>query len=343
MTVKIVGTELWSPIDTAFFWRDYALAENHRIDSIKGLKFGSYPYECADVNDTTYFDGKAIKRAIFDLQNLKKKGQPFFLAVGLRKPHLPFNAPKKYWEYYDRKQFKLPANFTVSQTSIPGSAFHPFTELRQYYGIPKTGPVPDSMAITLIHGYYAAVSYADNLVGKLLDELDNQNLSNNTIVVLLGDNGWSLGEHGLWCKHSNFNTSLHVPLIVRGPNVQKGKKTNAITEYLDIYPTICDMLNLQPPPQLEGKSFVPVLKNPESSVKDFAVCKWIDGITLISENYFYTEWHNSKDSLYSRMLFDHSVDPDENINLVTDPGKAELVKKLSEKLIQNRGADFLKD
>jgi iduronate 2-sulfatase len=335
--------ELWSPIDTAFFWRDYALPENHLRDSIKGFNFGSYPYECADVNDTTYFDGKAVNRAITDLQKLKKRGQPFFLAVGLRKPHLPFNSPKKYWDYYDRKQFKLPSNFTIGETNIPGSAFHNSGELRAYYGVPDKGQVSDSMTITLIHGYYAAVSYADNLIGKLLDELDNQNLSNNTIVVLLGDNGWSLGEHGLWCKHSNFNTSLHTPLIVRAPNAMKGKKTSAITEYLDIYPTICDLLNLKPPSQLEGKSFLRVLKDPESSVKDFAVCKWTNGTTLIYGNHFYTEWNNSNDSVYSRMLFDHSVDPEENNNIVNDPDKVELVKSLSEKLLKNRGADFLKN
>jgi iduronate 2-sulfatase len=333
--------ELWSPIDTAFFWRDYALPENHLRDSLRGFKLGSYPYECADVNDTTYFDGKAVNRAINDLQKLKKNGKPFFLAVGLRKPHLPFNSPKKYWDYYDRKQFRLPSNFTIGKTTIPGSAFHNSAELRQYYGVPEKGQVSDSMAITLIHGYYAAVSYADNLIGKLLVELDNQNLSKNTIVVLLGDNGWSLGEHGLWCKHSNFNTSLHTPLIVRAPNVRGGKKTNAITEYLDIYPTLCEMLKLDPPPYLEGKSFVPVLKDPETSVKDFAVCKWMNGTTLIYDKYFYTEWNNSTDSVYSRMLFDHSFDPDENNNIVNDPEKTELVKELSSKLIKNRGADFL--
>jgi len=334
--------ELWSPIDTAFFWRDYALAENHRTDSLGGFKFGSYPYECADVSDTTYFDGKTINRAIVDLQNLKKKGQPFFLAVGIRKPHLPFNSPKKYWDLYDRMQFKLPANFSIGDTNIPNSTFHNSAELRQYYDVPATGQVSDSMATILIHGYYAAVSYADNLVGKLLSELDNLQLSKNTIVVLIGDNGWSLGEHGQWCKHSNFEKALHTPLIVRGPNVQRGKKTNAITEYLDIYPTLCEMLDITPPAQLEGKSFLPVLKNPATSVKNFAVSKWIDGTTLIYENFFYTEWHDSKDAVTSRMLFDHSVDPEENNNLADNPKNAGLVKKLSAKLIESRGVDFLK-
>lgn len=332
--------ELWSPFDTAFFWRDYALPENHRLDSIDGFNSGSLPYECADVNDTTYFDGKTINRAIIDLQKLKLRQQPFFLAVGLRKPHLPFNSPKKYWDLYDRSQFKLPPNYKVEETTIPGLAFHNSAELQQYDGVSRTGDVPDSMAISLIHGYYAAISYADNLVGKLLYELDNQKLSDNTIVVLIGDNGFNLGEHGMWCKHCNFNTSLHTPLIVRAPNIQGGKKTRSITEYIDIYPTLCEMANLKPPQQLEGKSFVPVLTDPNTSVKNYAVSKWANGTTLIYENYFYTEWFNENDSVYSRMLFDHSVDPDENTNIALEPGQSKLIEDLSEKLIKYRGIDF---
>lgn len=334
--------ELWSPIDTAFFWRDYVLPENRKLDSIRGFKLGSYPYECADVADTSYFDGKTINRAIADLQKLKNKNQPFFLAVGIRKPHLPFNSPKKYWDLYKRNQFKLPANNKVGETTIPENAFHNSAELRQYYGVPEKGPVSDSMAITLLHGYYASVSYADNLVGKLLDELDNLKLRDNTIVVFLGDNGWNLGEHGLWNKHCNFNTSLHTPLIVSATKSQKGQITKAITEYIDIYPTICEMVNLPAPEYLEGKSFLSVLHNPESQVKNYAVCKWLNGTTLIYDNYFYTEWRNAADSVVKKMLFDHSVDPNENENIASDPKNKELAKSLSLKLIGYRGADFLK-
>jgi len=335
--------ELWSPIDTAFFWRDYALPENHRKDSIDGFNHGSLPYECADVNDTVYFDGKTINRAMIDLQKLKLRQQPFFLAVGLRKPHLPFNSPKKYWDLYDRSQFSLPLNYRVEKTSIPGFAFHNSEELQQYDGVSKTGHVSDSTAISLIHGYYASVSYVDALIGKLLDELDNQKLRENTVIVLIGDNGFNLGEHGMWSKHCNFNTSLHTPLIVSVPNIKGGKTTRSITEYLDIYPTLCELAKINPPAQLEGISFVPVLNDPEASVKNYAVSKWLNGTTLIYENYFYTEWRNDNDSVYSRMLFDHSKDPNENNNIAEKPEVANLVKDLFSKLMQYRGVNFFDD
>ena len=333
--------ELWSPIDTAFFWRDYFLPENKRLDSIGGFGFGSYPFECAEVDDTAYFDGKAIQKACADLRRMRKTEKSFFLAVGLRKPHLPFNAPKKYWDLYDEEQFNLPSNYRIENSEIPASAFHNWAELRAYYGVPKNGSLPDSAAIKIIHGYYASVSYADNLVGVLLDELKNLGLDKNTIVVLIGDNGWNLGEHGLWCKHSNFETSLHVPLIVKVPGFPGGMQTNAITEYIDIYPTICDLLRLEKPTTVEGESFLPVLENPETKVKDYAICKWHDGITLVYNNYFYTEWRNEKDSVYSKMLFDHMSDPKENFNLADHPNFSSLTDSLAVKITQLRGKDYL--
>jgi iduronate 2-sulfatase len=329
--------ELWSPIDTSFWWRDYLNKENRFLDSIGGRAKGAYPFECADVHDTAYFDGKAVKMAVNDISRLKAKGKPFFLAVGLRKPHLPFNAPKAYWDLYDRSDFELPENYTPVNNSIPGLAYHNWSELRAYYGVPPKGPVADSVAVSLLHGYYACVSYVDQLFGNLLDALKKEGLDKNTIIVVLGDHGFTLGEHGLWCKHSNFNTSLHSLLMAYVPGMSQAGITNSITEFVDIYPTICDLCNLEYPDHLEGVSFKNVLLNPLESNKNYAVSRWGQGITYIKDNYFFTQWRNEKDSVYMGMLFNHSDDPDENHNIYQNEDIGEMIQLLEVELIHKRG------
>ena len=207
-------------------WRDYQLEENQAIADKSHRKAGP-PFESADVPDNAYQDGKSADKSIADLQRLKKMDKPFFLAVGFRKPHLPFNAPKKYWDLYKREEIDLADN-PFRPKGAPDAALHNWGELRQYYGIPRKGSLSEDMPRTLIHGYYACVSYADAQVGRVLAELDRLGLRDDTIVVLWGDHGWQLGEHGLWCKHCNFETSLHSPLIVRAPGIEGGKKTNAL-------------------------------------------------------------------------------------------------------------------
>ncbi len=329
--------ELWSPIDTSFWWRDYLSKENRFLDSIGGMAKGAYPFECADVHDTAYFDGKAVKMAVNDISRLKAKDEPFFLAVGLRKPHLPFNAPKAYWDLYDRSEFELPENYIPVNNSIPGQAYHNWSELRKYYGVPAKGPVSDSIAVSLLHGYYACVSYVDQLFGNLLDALKKEGLDKNTIVVVVGDHGFNLGEHGLWCKHSNFNTSLHSLLMVHVPGMTQGDFSNSITEFVDIYPTICDLSNLENPDHLEGVSFKNVLQNPLESNKNYAVSRWGQGITYIKDNYFFTQWRDEKDSVYMGMLFNHSDDPNENHNLYQTKDNSDMIHLLEDELVRKRG------
>jgi arylsulfatase A-like enzyme len=328
--------EEWRPSGKGS-WRNYLQDDNLKIDTL--IKRGM-PFECADVPDTAYFDGKTTQKALHFLRNSAGKGKPFFLAVGFLKPHLPFNAPQKYWDMYDPKDIGIAKN-PDPPANAPRQAIHNWGELRQYYTIPESGPLTDSATSKLRHGYYACVSYTDAQIGMLLDELKNSGLDKNTIVVLWGDHGWNLGEHGLWCKHCNFNTSLNAPLIFKVPGLTKGGKNNSITEFVDIYPTICELTGLPLPDHLEGQSLKGRLKDPEKEEVDYAVSKFFAGVTLIEGEYFYTEFLDKNDSTVATMLYNHRLDPDENVNISYDNDKKELVSNLSGRLREKRGIHFL--
>ncbi len=265
---------------------------------------------------------------------------PFFLATGFFKPHLPFNAPEKYWALYDGK-ITLPDN-NYPPEGAPIESIHNFGELRPYAGVPLEGPVSDDLARELIHGNYACVSYTDAQVGKILYELKRLALDQNTIVVLWGDHGWNLREHGLWCKHCNYETSLHTPLIVKVPGRRQVKSTSEIVEYVDIYPTLCELAGLELPEHLEGSSFKKLLFEPEAVSDGVAVCQWYKGITTIRENWFYTEWVNDNDSSYARMLYDHRVDPDENVNISEEPEHAEIIDDLRAEMRRSRAPYYFR-
>ena len=327
--------EIWRPKGNGL---DYQLEKNINLVQ-EGNR--SLAYESANVNDEAYFDGKIANKGIDDLRKLKDNKQPFFLALGFKKPHLPFNAPTKYWDMYKREEIALPESY-VQPKSTPKEAFHKYGELRNYSGIPKQGHLDDELARELIHGYYACVSYVDAQIGKVLDELERLGLAENTIVVLWGDHGWNLGEHMLWCKHCTFESSLNAPLIVKVPGRTKGTNTNAITEYIDIYPSLCDLAGIEKPTHLEGESFVPIIENGKRD-KNYAVSKFKDAVTLIKGDLFYTEWTDDKGKAYARMLFDHSTDPLELDNLADKEECKNIVAQLSVELRQKWGADFLKE
>ena len=319
-------------------WQNYISEENLVISKTKS-NGAAMPWEAADVGDTAYYDGKYAVKAIEYLRKFKNSDQPFFLGLGFLKPHLPFNAPKKYWDLYNRNDINLADN-PFFPKDAPDEARFNWGELRAYKGIPREGPVNDSIATTLVHGYYACVSATDALVGMVLDELENLGMVENTIVMLWGDHGWNLGEHGYWCKHVNFETSLRSTLLISGPGYQTGI-ANAIVEFVDIYPTLVDMCDLPAPIQkLEGKSMVPILKDPNASIKEFAISKWMKGVTLIRDQHFYTEWHDPEKNEIARMLYDHKIDPEENINIAELPENKDLVKILSTKLNNNLAEDY---
>lgn len=330
--------EIWHPVSNSISWRDYALEENILRDTSD--LFRGPPFERAGVADSIYKDGKIASKTIRDLQKLKELHKPFFLAAGFYKPHLPFNAPEKYWALYDGK-VALPDN-NYPPENAPPESLHNFGELRAYAGVPPNGPVPDEFARELIHGYYASVSYTDAQIGKILDELERLELDRTTIVILWGDHGWNLREHGLWCKHCNYETSLHTPLVLKVPGTDQVGATSEIVEYVDIYPTLCELAGLELPDHLQGNSFRELLFDPDATSDGVAICQWYAGITTIRENWFYTEWVNDRDSAYARMLYDHRVDPHENRNISEDPIHAETIDGLSAEMRRSRSPNYFR-
>ncbi|WP_253274004.1 sulfatase [Flammeovirga sp. OC4] len=326
--------EIWHPDP---IW-DYAKSENQQF---RKEKRKGPPVEMADVVDTVYRDGKLALKVIADLKKLKNQDKPFFLAMGVAKPHLPFTSPKKYWELYKREDIELPESY-VQPKSTPKEAFHRFGELRKYQGVPKKGEISEDMAKELIHGYYASVSYIDAQIGLVLEELEKQGLAENTIVVLWGDHGWNLGDHKLWCKHVTFEKALKTPLILKVPGKTNGQRTDAITEYIDVYPTLAELAGLSAPETAVGQSMVPIL-NGQKSDKDWAVCKFKDAVTIIKGDLFYTEWIDNKGEAYARMLFDHKIDPLELDNLAEKKEYTETVENLAKELRAKWGSNFFDD
>ena len=221
-------------------------------------------FESANVDDHIYGDGFNTQLAIATLQDhLKKKPmQPLFLGLGFTKPHLDFIAPKKYWDLYDRTDLKL-APQTKGPKKGAATGLHASFELRTRHGIPKSGPIGDDLARTLLHGYYACVSYVDAQIGKMIKAIDEAGIRDHTIIIVWGDHGWHLGEMGIWGKATNYEIATRVPLIIWTPTMEaRGRKTDALVELIDMYPTLCELADLPLPKHLEGQSFVPLLDDP---------------------------------------------------------------------------------
>jgi len=311
----------------------YAVPENReqKIATGKGPAF-----EAADVDDDAYGDGQGAALAVRELGELAKKGQPFFLSVGFVRPHLPFNAPQRYWDLYDRDVIEVPENRSLPENA-PDLAATNWQELRNYADIPPEGPLDDETARTLIHGYNAGVSYMDAQLGRVVDELERLGLRNDTIIVLCTDHGWQLGEHGLWSKHCLFEQSLHCPLIVRGPAVESGRAAGLV-EFVDIFPSLCELAGLPVPAHLHGQSFVPQLRDARTPGKDAVFSRHSNQESIKIDEYRYSEWTDEKGTVIARMLFDHEFDPGENFNLAGSPAHESTVAELAHALRENARA-----
>ncbi len=306
------------------------------------------PFEASDTSDDVHHDGQTALKAIETLRRLKQQDKPFFLGVGFVKPHLPFNCPQKYWDLYSEESIELPANY-AARTDVPDPALHDPYELRSYGTVPKEGePIPDEMALSLIRGYRACVSFMDAQLGRVLDELDALGLKDSTIVVFWSDHGYHLGEHGLFTKMTNFELGTHVPLLIRVPGMQSaGQRTRALVELVDLYPTLAELAGLPLPKHLEGTSLVPLLNDPAAPGKPAAFSQYLRkgrpglmgkgplsfmGRSLRTDRWRYTEWRDKDNVLVGAELYDHENDPAENTNLANDPDHAYRVKQLAEQL-----------
>ncbi len=306
--------------------------------------------ESANVPDEAYSDGLYTQTALKKLDKLEKGNKPWFLAVGYQKPHLPFVAPQKYWDLYDRDKIEL-AEFQQLSEGTPKFAFHNFGELRSYTDIDndlRQGMVMDEdKQRELIHGYMACVSYIDAQLGKLLDDLERRGIADNTVIVLWGDHGFHLGDHTEWCKHSNFEQATRIPLMFSGPGVAKGKKVDAPVNLVDVFPTLFELAGVPQSTQTDGKSLVPALDNdPTTSLDmDYAYFQYSRGprmgYGIRTDRFRYIEWHgdnyrsNKKydtGNIKGREMYDLKNDPLETRNVVKDDTYKSEMLALKEKL-----------
>jgi arylsulfatase A-like enzyme len=309
--------------------------------------------ECLDVPDDAYADGGIASYGVHLLEDFAKSREPFFLTLGFHKPHLPFVAPKKYWDLYNNDEIELAA-FREHAKDSPDYAYHTWGELRNYCDMPAEGDLTDDQQRRLIHAYYACVSYIDAQVGKVLATLKETGLDKNTIVVLWGDHGWHLGDHGLWCKHSNFEQATHSPLIISAGQGAgswgNGKRSSSSVESVDIFPTLCELAGLPIPESLQGDSLVPILKNPAAKGKDFSMSQYprqgdrLMGYALRTGRYRMVTWMKGdikttgkfdRSQIVSTELYDYQTDPLEKISQASNPEYKSVVKDLEARL-----ADF---
>ena len=299
--------------------------------------------EDEDVADSVRPDGEIADQAIDAMRRLSSKDTPFFLAVGFINPHLPFNAPRRYWDLYDPTEIPVAANPKLPD-GAPAMAMNTMYELRDYMDFADTSP-PSQAALSeaqqrrLKHGYYAAVSFIDAQVGRVLAELDRLKLRENTIIVLWGDHGWKLGEHRSWCKQTNYEVDTHVPLLIHMPgDDRRNPQCESVVEFVDVYPTLCELAGLPVPDHLQGTSLVPLLRNPNQTGKNVAFSQFprrhagreVMGYAMRTDRFRYVEWLDRGNcETVAIELYDHEHDPQENVNIGGDLAQQAKVAELS--------------
>jgi iduronate 2-sulfatase len=317
--------------------REEAFFSNAKAGPNAALPRGA-AWEAPDVPDDAYGDGRLANEAISRLRAWRKNpAQRQFLAVGFARPHLPFCVPAKYWELHDASKLPVPSRDHLPE-GAPAFAGKTTMELNQYEPVPPRGAVPLEMQRKLVHGYYASVSFVDAQIGKVIDELDRLGLANDTLIVLWGDHGWHLGDHGMWTKHTNYEQAVRIPLLMIAPGVVRpGSHSKALVETVDLYPTLCELAGLTAPaasvPQpMDGHSLVRVLRDPSATVREHAYHayprnrgaegEWL-GRAIRTSRHRLIEWKKfgAPGASAELELYDYVADPGETKNLATaQPG-----------------------
>jgi iduronate 2-sulfatase len=327
-------------------WQNYGNEANYSSGTGERLLF-----EKEDLPDHVYSDGKTTETALRLLDVLEDTS--FFMAVGFYKPHMPFAAPRKYWDMYDPSN--LPAAPFPDTPKGVGPAVYRWTELKDYGETNWTDTIfdyresylPDEIASEMVHGYYACVSFIDAQIGKLLDKLDELDLDQKTVVYLISDHGWHLGDQNIWGKHTLFERSAMVPMIIRSPGMKlKGETSNAIVELVDVYPTLAELCGL-PAPETDGVSLKPILFNEENTVKSEAFThyapSWIPsveqyyGTSIITDDYRYTLWQDKTDGYkdIAGELYDFTEVSEESENIADKESYSEIEEMLHQKIIDH--------
>lgn len=324
-------------------------------------------FECLNLPDDAYDDGVSAKLAVKQIEMLNAAKKPFFMAVGFRKPHLPFVSPKKYWDLYNREDMPI-AEFQEHAANSKDFPYQNSGEVSSYSGVKEYAKYNEKgvnkfgLAIEkqkeLVHAYYAAVSYTDAQIGILLNTLEKLGTLNNTIIVLWGDHGWHLGDHDMWGKHTNYEQATKAPLIIAAPGIKAGQ-SKSMTEFVDVFPTLCELASGKVPAYLDGKSLVPIMKNNKVSVKEYAMSQYprkmdkadinkvedgkgkIMGYSMRTEQYRYTVWLKNytseqvynADKVYTKELYDYVKDPLEKVNVSDDTKYAAIVADLDKKMV----------
>ncbi|KKO06411.1 hypothetical protein LCGC14_0068310 [marine sediment metagenome] len=350
--------------ETFYISKDVQKSQATKRDSLLKLRPMRYAdgwntgpaWESADVHDSLYYDGAQTEIAKRALTRLAKNDKPFYMGLGYFRPHLPFAAPKKYWDYYNPEEIPLAANPNVPKNA-PGYTMNSMYELRSYDGFNKIGhpqsdfKIKEETSRKLKHGYYASVSYIDGLLGDLFAHMKEIGIYENTIIIIWGDHGWKLGEHNSWGKMTNYNIDLKVPMIIRYPNQEnRGMQTFAFTELVDMFPSLCELAGIETPKYMQGTSFVPLIKEPNRQWKNAAFSQFhrrpkvsadgnrYMGYSINTKKHHYIEWYSWNPETGTRgdqkdvELYDIESDPNEFVNIASNSNQKKIVETLSKQL-----------
>lgn len=319
-------------------WTYYAKQENIELGGKKGRNKNTPAWESADVEDNAYFDGMIADEAVKQIKKVKNSEQPFMMAVGFKKPHLPFTAPKKYFDLYNSQDIGLAPNREAPK-NVSKYATNPYA-LSKYKGPNDLNGkrLPEAYQLQLRHAYAACVSFVDTQVGKLITAIEEIGERENTIVVIVSDHGWHLGHQGMWGKTTNFENATRAPLIISAPNKLTNVKLDQLVEYVDIYPTLMDLAGLNSIDYFEGTSMVPLMENDSIEWKSavfsqFPRGKKVEGYAIRTKDFRYIEWRSKIDNnIIATELYDHRNDELETNNVAQTKAYELIVKELSNKL-----------